>query len=116
MLHALSPASQATPLGKTFVPGLISSQFMSGMRAVFYVSAVLCLIAAAASLMRGRQVTYGQETASAQDVESSATAADARASVSASDLTEPDLPEIEPTATVWSDDESPTGALTREGN
>lgn len=86
------------------------------MRAVSYVSAVLCLIAAAASLMRGRQVTYGQETASAQDVESSAPAADARASVSASDLTEPDLPEIEPTATVWSDDESPTGALTREGN
>ncbi|MGH2487689.1 MAG: MFS transporter [Ktedonobacterales bacterium] len=76
VLHAISPANQATLLGKTFFPGLISSPFMSGMRVVFYVSAVLCLIAAAASLLRGRQVIYGQEISGAETVALSAATSD----------------------------------------
>jgi len=34
---------------------------MDGLRAVFYISAALCLIGAAASLLRGKRVVYGQE-------------------------------------------------------
>src|SRR2546428_1998897 len=61
VLQAISPAHQAILLGKTFFPNLISAPFMDGLHAVFYISAALCLIAAAASLLRGKRVVYGQE-------------------------------------------------------
>jgi EmrB/QacA subfamily drug resistance transporter len=57
-LHQLSAASQAHLLGKSFFPTLISSPFMSGLSAAFYISAGLCLIAAIASLFRGKQYVY----------------------------------------------------------
>ncbi len=52
VLHTLPAASQAHLLGKQFFPTLIASPFMDGLRAVFYLSAVLCVIAAVASLAR----------------------------------------------------------------
>jgi MFS family permease len=53
-LHAL-PAGQAAQLtGKTFFPQLISDPFMTGLRIAFTASLIMCLIAAAASWMRGK--------------------------------------------------------------
>jgi MFS family permease len=59
-LHQLPAAAQANLLGKSFFPNLISAPFMVGLHAAFYISAVLCLIAAIASLMRGKPYVYGQ--------------------------------------------------------
>ena len=61
VLHAISPAHRAILLGKTFFPNLISTPFMDSLHAVFYISAAMCLIGAAASLLRGKHVVYGQE-------------------------------------------------------
>jgi MFS family permease len=61
VLQAISPTHQAILLGKTFFPNLIARPFMESLHAVFYISAALCLIAAAASLLRGKRVVYGQE-------------------------------------------------------
>ncbi len=61
VLQAISPTHRAILLGKTFFPNLISTPFMDSLHAVFYISAALCLIGAAASLLRGKRVVYGQE-------------------------------------------------------
>jgi MFS family permease len=61
VLQAISPAHKAILLGKTFFPNLIAIPFMESLHAVFYISAALCLIGAAASLLRGKRVVYGQE-------------------------------------------------------
>ena len=61
VLQAISPVHQRILLGNSFFPNLISVPFMDGLHAVFYISAALCLIAAAASLLRGKRVVYGQE-------------------------------------------------------
>jgi EmrB/QacA subfamily drug resistance transporter len=58
-LHQLSAAAQARLLGKTFFPNLISDSFMSGLRAAFYISAAMCLVAAIASLLRGQRYIHG---------------------------------------------------------
>jgi hypothetical protein len=39
-------------LSEQFFPGLIASPFMDGLRAVFYLSAIMCLAAAAFSWVR----------------------------------------------------------------
>ena len=52
VLHSLPAAAQATLLGKSFFPNLISSPFMDGMRLAFYLAAVVCLLAAVSSLVR----------------------------------------------------------------
>jgi MFS family permease len=61
VLAQLSPENRAALLGKAFFPHLISGPFMDGLHAVFYLSAALCIIAASASLLRGRRIIYGQE-------------------------------------------------------
>jgi MFS family permease len=69
VLHQLPAAAQANLLGKSFFPNLISAPFMIGLHAAFYISAALCLIAAIASLMRGKPYVYGQsESAKAIEV------------------------------------------------
>jgi hypothetical protein len=65
VLHALPPANQAHLLSKSFFPNLIASPFMIGLRAVFYLSAFLCLIAAVASLLRGERYIHGQDQVAA---------------------------------------------------
>ncbi len=60
-LHQLPAASQATLLGKTYFPNLISTPFMIGLHAAFYISAALCLVAGVVSLLRGKQYIYGEE-------------------------------------------------------
>ena len=59
----VSQANQATLLGKTFFPNLISAPFMDGLRIVFYMSAVLCVIGAVASLLRGKRYIHGMQDA-----------------------------------------------------
>jgi EmrB/QacA subfamily drug resistance transporter len=61
VLHALPAANQANLLGKSFFPNLISPPFMDGLRGVFYLSAAMCLVAAIASLLRGKRYVYEQE-------------------------------------------------------
>lgn len=59
VLHGLSAANQAHLLGNVFFPTLISSPFLVGIRAVFYLSIALCVIAAVASLLRGKRYVRG---------------------------------------------------------
>jgi MFS family permease len=61
VLHALPAASQAHLLSKGFFPTLISSPFMVGLHAVFYLSAFMCLVAAIASLLRGKRYIHDQD-------------------------------------------------------
>nr|HET6903803.1 MFS transporter [Ktedonobacteraceae bacterium] len=61
VLHALPTTNQATLLGQSFFPNLISAPFMVGLHAVFYLSATLCLIAAFASLLRGKRYIHTVE-------------------------------------------------------
>lgn len=51
---ALPEAARANLLGQQFFPNLMSPPFMVGLRWAFFISAVLSLIAAAASALRGR--------------------------------------------------------------
>ncbi|MEN6462178.1 MAG: MFS transporter [Syntrophomonas sp.] len=55
VIEQLSPASQQLILGKVFFPELIAPAVMSSLRISFYISAVLSLIAAVASFLRGKR-------------------------------------------------------------
>ncbi|WP_207229641.1 hypothetical protein [Ktedonosporobacter rubrisoli] len=61
VLHALPPAHQASLLGKSFFPNLISGPFMVGLHVVFYLAMAMCVVAAIASLLRGQRYIYGQQ-------------------------------------------------------
>jgi hypothetical protein len=63
VLNSLSAADRANLLGHSFFPNLISPPFMLGLHAVFYLSAVMCFIAACASLLRGKRYVYEEEVA-----------------------------------------------------
>ena len=60
---SISPSNQAILLGKTFFPNLIAGPFMVGLHAAFYISAAMCLVAAVASLMRGKRYIHGANSA-----------------------------------------------------
>jgi MFS family permease len=60
IIKALPSAAQAELLGKTFFPNLISVPFESGLYVAFSISAFLMVVAAMASLMRGKRYTHGQ--------------------------------------------------------
>ncbi len=53
-LHALSAHDQAALTGPSFFPNLISGPFQDGLHAAFTFAIIACLVAAAASLMRGK--------------------------------------------------------------
>ncbi len=53
VLGALPAASQATLTGRSFFPALISGPFRSGLHEALLFAIVACLVAGAASLMRG---------------------------------------------------------------
>ncbi len=61
VLDKLPAAAQATLLSKTFFPNLISAPFDDGLRIAFSISIGLVLIAAFASLLRGKRYIYEQE-------------------------------------------------------
>jgi hypothetical protein len=52
-LDSLSAANHAALTGRSFFPQLISGPFRTGLHEAFLFAIVACLIAAAASLMRG---------------------------------------------------------------
>jgi hypothetical protein len=58
ILSSLPPATAAYLTGKTFFPTLISGPFIQGLRIAFGASVVMCLVAAAASWLRGGKVVY----------------------------------------------------------
>ncbi len=60
VLAHILPANQNILLGKKFFPNLISTPFMDGLHAVFYISAALCIVAAVVSLLRGRHVPHAE--------------------------------------------------------
>ncbi|MDX6664776.1 MAG: hypothetical protein QOG68_982 [Solirubrobacteraceae bacterium] len=59
-LAALSVHDRATVIGPHFFPKLISAPFHGGLHAAFAFAIGACLIAAAASLMRGGRYRYGE--------------------------------------------------------
>jgi hypothetical protein len=61
-LQNLPAASQALLLGKTFFPNLIAGPFDYGLRIAFSISVGLAVIAALASLLRGKRYIYEQES------------------------------------------------------
>jgi MFS family permease len=61
VLHHLSAHSQAVLTGRSFFPHLISAPFRSGLHEAFIFAIAACLIAAAASLMRGGTYHYTPE-------------------------------------------------------
>jgi MFS family permease len=63
-LAALHPAQRALVTGRSFFPHLISGPFRDGLHETFIFSIVACLVAAAASLMRGGRYHYVDEPAS----------------------------------------------------
>ena len=58
-LASLSPANHAALTGRTFFPHLISAPFSAGLHEAFAFAILACLVAAAASLMRGGTYHYG---------------------------------------------------------
>ncbi|MFL5830910.1 MAG: MFS transporter [Solirubrobacteraceae bacterium] len=60
-LATLSAHSQATITGRSFFPHLISGPFRSGLKEAFLFAIVACLVAAAASLLRGGRYYAGDE-------------------------------------------------------
>jgi MFS family permease len=60
-LHHLPAANAAYLTGRSFFPGLISGPFASGLDEAFDFAIVACLIAAAASWMRGGRYVHGTE-------------------------------------------------------
>jgi MFS family permease len=58
-LGLLSPANHAMVTGRSFFPHLISSPFSSGLHEAFLFAIIACVIAAAASLLRGGRYYHG---------------------------------------------------------
>jgi hypothetical protein len=63
ILAGLSAHSQSILTGSSFFPNLISAPFRDGLHAAFLFAIVACLIAAAASLMRGGHPAYDEDPA-----------------------------------------------------
>ncbi|HEX8752082.1 MAG TPA: MFS transporter [Solirubrobacterales bacterium] len=57
-LAALSPYARATLTGQSFFPHLISAPFSNGLDTAFAFAIVACLVAAAASLLRGGRYSH----------------------------------------------------------
>ncbi len=70
VLASLSAANRATLAGRSFFPQLISAPFRTGLHEAFLFAILACLVAAAASLMRGGKYQYVEQPparASAED-------------------------------------------------
>lgn len=63
VLHKLSPANAHTLTGRGFFPHLISSPFHTALVYAFVFAIVACVVAAAASLMRGGKYVHSEEAA-----------------------------------------------------
>lgn len=63
VLAGLSAHNESILTGKSFFPHLISAPFRDGLHAAFLFAIIACLIAAAASLMRGGHPAYDDDPA-----------------------------------------------------
>jgi MFS family permease len=61
VVDKLPPSHAAYLTGHTFFPSLISAPFSSGLAIAFDFAIVACLVAAVASLLRGRKYVHGAE-------------------------------------------------------
>ena len=61
-LHALSAHNRTVLTGPAFFPHLISAPFRNGLHEAFAFAIVACLVAAAASLLRGSRVPADERT------------------------------------------------------
>jgi MFS family permease len=66
-LAGLGPTTHALLTGRTFFPHLISTPFRAGLHQTFIFAIVACLVAAAASLMRGGRYAYGERVEAARE-------------------------------------------------
>jgi MFS family permease len=62
VLAHLSPANRAALNGRSFFPSLISKPFRNGLHAAFDFAVLACLVAAAASWLRGGKYIYSEKT------------------------------------------------------
>jgi MFS family permease len=69
VLAALPPDKAAYVTGKTFFPQLISSPFKKGLTIAFTASLLMCLVAAAASWLRGGRYVHDEDAVAALEVE-----------------------------------------------
>lgn len=60
-LHALPESHQAQIIGKSFFPSLIGPPFMHGLAMAFWISVALAIIAAIASLLRGKHFVHDDD-------------------------------------------------------
>jgi len=67
VLAALPPDKAAYVTGKTFFPQLISSPFKHGLAIAFTASLLMCLVAAAASWLRGSRYVHAEDDVLASD-------------------------------------------------
>ncbi len=58
VLHTLPAHNAAVLIGESFFPGLIGAPFMHGLADAFWISFALSLVAAVASLLRGKNFVY----------------------------------------------------------
>ena len=83
------PASHAAYLtGHSFFPSLISAPFQSGLHIAFDFAIVACLIAAVASLLRGKQYIHELHSESPGYVKSGEATADFESAADVEDLAE----------------------------
>jgi MFS family permease len=68
-LAAISASDRSALTGPTFFPHLISGPFRDGLHAAFTFAIVACLVAAAASLLRGGRMVHEDEDDAPQDQE-----------------------------------------------
>jgi MFS family permease len=61
VLQSLPTATSTLVLGKTFFPNMIAGPFKSGLQMSFLISAGLAILAALASLLRGKRTIYGAD-------------------------------------------------------
>jgi hypothetical protein len=67
VLSKLPKAKADHITGKEFFPHLISNPFMDGLKVAFTASALMCLIAAAASVMRGGKYVHTEDDEGGSD-------------------------------------------------
>ncbi len=58
VVHTLPAASQASLFSQQFFPSLIAGPFMTGLHAVFYIAAGMCVVAAVACYLRGERYVH----------------------------------------------------------
>jgi MFS family permease len=66
VLGSLPPGRAAFLTGQSYFPQLISGPFAHGLRIVFTAAALLCLVAAVASWLRGGRYVHGEEAPTAE--------------------------------------------------